>query len=119
MKMRKMACWALFVASVFGITLFYPSASAAQSAESLSAGTYVANVKAIVCSGCAPLIKETMENTKMIDSVLVDSKASTVQFQVKKDKIVKVSDLQKALNAAASKMGMGADYTLKNIKTKK
>jgi hypothetical protein len=57
-----------------------------------------------------------MENTKLIDSVSVDSKESTVQFQAKKDKTVKLPDLQQALKAAAAKMGMGADYTLSDIK---
>ena len=90
-----------------------------QSQGMLTAGKYTANVKAIVCDGCGALIKETMENTKLIDSVFVDSKASTVRFQVKKDKAIKLPDLQSALKSAAAKMGMGADYTLSEVKVVK
>ena len=80
-----------------------------QSQDMLTEGKYTAKVKAITCDGCGPLIKETMENTKQIDSVSVDRKASTVQFRVIKGKPVKMSDLQSALKAASGKMGMGAD----------
>jgi hypothetical protein len=90
-----------------------------QSGELLNAGMYSANVKAITCDGCGPLIKETMENTKKIDSVVVDRKASTVRFRVIKDKTVRMADLQSALKAAAAKMGMGADYTLSEVKVVK
>jgi hypothetical protein len=47
--------------------------------------------------------------------VKVDQDKKTVQFTVKKDATVKVSDLQKALKAAADRMGMGADYTLSDL----
>ncbi len=93
--------------------------AASQTREFLTAGIYSANVKAITCDGCGPLIRETMENTKQIDSVVVDRKASTVRFRVMKDKAVKMVDLQSALKAAAAKMGMGADYTLSEVKVVK
>ncbi len=84
----------------------------------LAAGTYSAKIKALTCGGCGPLVKKTLEGMKEIESATVDSKASTVQFVVKKDATVKVADVQAALKDAAAKMGMGADYTLSDI-TKK
>jgi len=82
----------------------------------LNPGTYSAKVKAIVCGGCGPLITKTLQGMKQIDSVSVDSAKQTVQFAVKKNNTVKLSDVQKALKAAADKMGMGADYELSDLK---
>lgn len=90
--------------------------SARQTQDVLKAGTYSAKVKAIVCGGCGPLIKQTLEKMKEIDTVSVDSAKKTVQFAVKKDSTVKLSDVQKALKAAADQMGMGADYELSDLK---
>ncbi len=84
----------------------------------LNAGTYTAKVKALTCRGCGPLVKKTMEELKPIESAAVDQQASTVQFTVKKDTTIKLSEIQTALKAAADKMGMGADYTLSDVKTK-
>jgi hypothetical protein len=93
---------------------------AAQNApEVLKTGEYTAKVKAITCGGCGPLIKKTMEGMKEIATVSVDSTSKTVQFAVKKDASVKLADLQKALDAAAKNMGMGADYTLLDLKAAK
>jgi len=91
-------------------------ASAQKAPDVLKPGEYTASVKAIVCGGCASLIKQTMQGMKSIDAVSVDSAKKTVQFAVKKDATVKVADLQKALDAAAKNMGMGADYTLVDLK---
>ena len=93
--------------------------ASAQSQDVLKAGTYSAKVKAIVCGGCAPAIEKTFQGMKEIDAVKVDRAKKTVQFTVKKDATVKVSDLQKALKAAADKMGMGADYTLSDLQAAK
>jgi copper chaperone CopZ len=90
-----------------------------QSPDILKPGDYSAKVKAITCGGCGPLIKKTMQAMKEIESVTVDSEKKTVQFVVKKDNPLKLSELQKALNAAADKMGMGADYTLLDLKPTK
>jgi len=92
---------------------------AQQSQDILKPGEYTAKVKAIVCGGCGPLIKKTMLAMKEIDSVTVDSEKMTVQFVVKKDTTLKMADLQKALNAAADQMKMGADYTLSDLKATK
>jgi len=91
--------------------------AAAQSRDVLAVGKYTAKVKSIVCDECGPRIRQAMEGTQSIDSVFVDSKASTVRFQVKR--AIKLGDLQNALKSAASKMGMGADYTLSDIKIAK
>ena len=82
----------------------------------LQAGTYTAHVAAIPCEGCPPIIESTMLSQKGIASAKADQKTSTLAFTVKPEARVKVSDLQKALKAASDQMGMGADYSLKNIK---
>lgn len=109
---------ALFITVVTLIMVAVVSAPiiARQSKDVLTAGKYSASVKAIVCGGCGPLIKETLQKMKEIDAVTVDSGKKTVQFAVKKDSTVKLSDLQKALKAASDTMGMGADYTLSDVK---
>ncbi len=89
---------------------------AAQAPDVLKSGTYTAKVKAITCGGCGPLIVKTMEAMKEIDTVSVDSKNKTVQFAVKTGVALNRVEMQKALDAAAKKMGMGADYTLLDLK---
>ncbi len=93
--------------------------AAQKSPDVLKAGEYTAKVKAITCGGCGPLIKKTMEGMKEIGPVTVDSTNKTVQFAVKKDATIKLADLQKALDGAAKNMGMGADYTLLDLKPAK
>ncbi len=108
---------ASLLAAFVVIALIAAIPAAAQKApEVLKPGEYTATVKAMVCGGCASLIKQTMQGMKSIESVSVDSAKKTVQFAVKKDASVKVADLQKALDAAAKNMGMGADYTLQDLK---
>lgn len=82
----------------------------------LTGGTYSAQVKGIVCGGCGPVIQETMEKINGIEKVSVDQDKKTVQFQVKNEVKVKLVEVQKALQSSADKMGMGADYQLRNIK---
>jgi hypothetical protein len=90
-----------------------------QSQVLLAAGTYTAHVQAIVCGGCGPAIKEALVSMKELDAVSVDSAKKTVQFSVKKNTTVKLADIQKILKGAATKMGMGADYTLSSVKPTK
>jgi len=89
-----------------------------QSNDMLMPGTYTAKVKAIVCGGCGPMIQKTLQGFKELDTVTVDQKSKTVQFSVKKDSMTTASTLQKALDTAAKRMGMGADYTLTDLKPK-
>ena len=106
------------IAAILALTaLVFAFGAAAQSRGLLAAGKYTAKVKSIVCDECGQRIKQAMENTQSVDSVVVDSKASAVRFQVKK--AVKLGDLQSALKTAATKMGMGADYTLSDVKLAK
>ncbi len=115
MKMRSsLLPW--LAAFVLASTIAALPASAQKAPDVLKSGEYTATVKAMVCGGCASLVKQTMQENKNIDSVSVDSAKKTVQFAVKKDATVKVADLQKALDAAAKNMGMGADYTLLDLK---
>jgi hypothetical protein len=92
--------------------------AAGQSEDMLMPGTYTAKVKAIVCEGCGPMIQKTLQNFKEIEAVSVDQKSRTVQFSVKKDSMTTLVNLQKALDTAAKRMGMGADYTLSDVKPK-
>jgi hypothetical protein len=106
---------------IFGIVFAQPLPSGGtngQSNDVLTPGTYVAKVKAIVCDGCGPLIQKTLQNFKELEVVTVDQKNKTVKFSVKKGSTVTVSSLQKALDAAAKLMGMGADYSLSDLKPK-
>ncbi len=96
----------------------HPSGADTQSKDMLMPGTYTAKVKAIVCGECGPLIQKTLQNFKELAAVTVDQKSSTVQFSVKKDSMTTLLDLQKALDTAAKRMGMGADYTLSDVKPK-
>jgi hypothetical protein len=89
-----------------------------QSKDMLMPGTYTAKVKAIVCGECGPQIQKTLQNFKELEAVTVDKKSSMVQFSVKKGSMPTLSDLQKALDTAAKRMGMGADYTLSDVKSK-
>jgi hypothetical protein len=114
------ACAALVLLN-FGIVFAqyqHSTGAGGQSKDMLMPGTYTAKVKAIVCGGCGPLIQKTLQNFKELEAVTVDQKSSTVQFSVKKDSMTTVGDLQKALDAAAKRMGMGADYTLSDVKPK-
>jgi hypothetical protein len=99
--------------------VFAAAAVVQQSQDVLTAGTYTANVKALVCGGCGPLVKQTLMGMKQLDAVSVDSTKQTVQFTVKKNATVKLADIQKILKGAAAKMGMGADYTLSEVKPTK
>lgn len=82
----------------------------------LKAGHYSAKVKAVVCSGCAPMIQKTMGSFPAVESVSFDQEAVKVYFKIKKGSALKLSKLQKALAEAAGRMGMGADYTLYELK---
>ena len=82
----------------------------------LQAGKYTARVTAIPCEGCPPVIEQTMLAQPGIASAKADQKTSTLVFTVKPDARVNVLAVQKALKIASDQMGMGADYSLKDIK---
>lgn len=83
--------------------------------KTLKAGTYTAHVTALVCDGCAENIQGVLKSFKGVDGVAIDQAKSTLRFSVKKGRRLSVARLQKALKASSDEMGMGADYTLKDI----
>ncbi len=87
--------------------------------HTLGGGEYTAKVKAIVCSGCGPFIEKTMKGFPGIESAVTNSEKLTVQFKVKKGVTIKLADLQKSLQESSNKMGMGADYSLSDIRSVK
>lgn len=88
--------------------------AAPKKAQTLKPGKYNATAKAVVCSACAAEIEKTLKGFPGVEGVTVVPEGGGVRFKVKK--AVKLDDLQKALRADSDKMGMGADYTLRDIK---
>jgi len=82
----------------------------------LATGRYTAKIKALVCGACAKKIAETARAFPGIQSVSVDGKTSMLRFAVAPDAQVDVAKLQAAMKAASDEMGMGADYTLSDIR---
>lgn len=84
--------------------------------QTLTAGRYTAKAKALVCGACVKKIMDTARAFPGIESASVDRKSSTLEFVVGPDAHVDVAQLQSALKAASDEMGMGADYTLSDIR---
>lgn len=82
----------------------------------LPGGNYSAKAKSLVCGGCAETIEKAMRDVPGIATASVDPKTGGVDFTVKNGASVRWSDLQKSLEAASDRMGMGADYTLSDFK---
>lgn len=82
----------------------------------LSTGRYTAKVKALVCGACAKKIAQTARAFPGLQNVSVDEKSSALRFAVEPDVQVDVAKLQAAMKAASDEMGMGADYTLSDIR---
>lgn len=82
----------------------------------LGAGTYTATVKALVCEACGPKVVETLSSVPGIADVSVDQAKSQLTFAVKKGSKINVASLQKKLKAVSDQMGMGADYSLRDIR---
>ncbi|MDE2039855.1 MAG: cation transporter [Elusimicrobia bacterium] len=91
------------------------SKPAATPAELVS-GAYSAKAKALICGACAKKIKETAGAFPGVKNVSVDAKSSTLRFDVAPGQKVEVAKLQAALKAASDDMGMGADYSLSDIR---
>lgn len=89
-------------------------AEAPKKSQVLKEGHYTAKLKPFVCSGCPAFVEKAMAEINGIDSVAVEG--ATVHFTVKKGAAVNLADLQKNLKTYADKMGMGADYSLSDIK---
>jgi predicted small secreted protein len=82
----------------------------------LSPGRYAGTIKAFVCGGCGEWVETKLSVMKSLENVSADQKTRVVQFAVKKGAKINRSDLQKVLDAAAREMGMGADFTLIDLK---
>lgn len=114
------------LAACFGIALAANAGLAAKKSDKakakkeahavLSEGEYTAKVKALVCSGCGPMVESALKGMEGVESAAVDSGASTVKFSVKKGAKIRKDDLQKTLDAEAAKMGMGANFNLFDLK---
>ena len=105
--------------SLTGLILAGALACAGMAAEkdaALPTGTYSARIKALACAGCAPLIEKSMRNLKEVGPVHVDTKSARLHFAVKEGASLKMSDLNAALKKSAGEMGMGADFTLSDLK---
>lgn len=92
------------------------SASQTKAKKVLGSGTYKATVMALVCSACGPKVVETMKMVPGISDASVDQATSQLTFVVKSGAKVNVASIQKKLKDVSSKMGMGADYSLRDIK---
>ena len=73
----------------------------------------------VCCSGCVGSIEKAARGVKGIEQAAAAEAPATLNFKVKKGAKVKLSTLQKALNAAAAQMGMGADFGLYELKALK
>lgn len=82
----------------------------------LTTGRYTAKVKALVCGACAKKITATARAFPGLQNVSVDAKSSTLRFAVEPDARVDIAKLQAAMKAASDEMGMGADYSLSDIR---
>lgn len=85
-------------------------------ADLLAAGVYTAKMKAFVCGGCADWVKERLTSVPGLSNVRAEQSTARVEFTV--DKPVSRKLIQKTLDGAAREMGMGADYTLGELKPK-
>lgn len=89
-----------------------------QKGKPLAPGVYEAVLPAFVCGGCAEWIQGHLQKDKRLVNVTVDPKSRAMGFRVKAGTVVTTAEIQKILDGAAAQMGMGADYTLKGLKTR-
>jgi hypothetical protein len=91
-------------------------ASSLPAQDVLKPGQYTCTIKVIGCEQCVKLILKTLMGFKELSTLSLDQQTSSLRFTVKKDMTIRVSDIQKSLNDAASKMKMAGDYTLFDVK---
>lgn len=82
----------------------------------LTQGVYAATVAALVCEACPAEVAKTLKAFPGLEAVSLSREKSTVRFAVKKGAAVRTEKLQSALRAASERMGMGADYGLRDLK---
>ncbi len=93
-----------------------PKTATESKADFLAVGAYTAKVKPFVCGGCAEWVKERLMSISGLSNVKVEQSTARVEFTL--DKPVSRKLIQKTLDGAAHEMGMGADYTLGDLKPK-
>lgn len=91
-------------------------AESSAQARVLKAGRYSATVTAMVCGMCAGNVERTLKAFHGVEGVKVAKGSTKVEFSVKRGAKVDLARLQQKLKAASDDMGMGADYTLKDVK---
>jgi hypothetical protein len=102
---------------VSGLLVFGGAALWADPAvKTLTTGYYEALVKAIPCDCCKDHLEETIRNTDGIGAAQYNDAEGTVRFTVMKGKTLSLPQLTESLQQAQEQMGMGADYTLSEIK---
>lgn len=107
-----------------GVASHHASAPARKAAsgkefKTLGPGRYTATVKALPCEACGPKVLETMKAFPGVVDASVDQAASKLTFTVGRGSKVDVAALQKKLKSVSDGMGMGSDYSLRDIKAAK
>ncbi|TXH29781.1 MAG: hypothetical protein E6Q99_00260 [Elusimicrobia bacterium] len=110
--MRKSVLWGMLLLG--GLAVAAPVKKAAP----LAPGGYGATLPAFVCGGCAEWVQGHLAKDKRLTGVAVDPASRALTFRVKPGAPVTAAELQKALDAAATQMGMGADYTMTELKAR-
>ena len=106
---------ALLLAALTATQAFAAGPPGKTSKGILKEGSYSATVAALKCEACPAEVEKTLKAFPGIEGVSVSPEKSTVSFKVKKGASVKTYKLQAALKSASDKMGMGADYSLRDL----
>lgn len=111
--MKKSVLWGMLLLSSTAAV-----AAPVKKAAPLAPGTYGATLPAFVCGGCTEWVQSHLEKDKRLTAVAVDPATRALSFRVKPGATVTAAEIQKALDAAATQMGMGADYTMTELKAR-
>ncbi len=105
------------VMAVLAATRGFAAAPTIKAAKGvLKQGAYSATVAALVCESCPAEVEKALKAFPGLEDVSISREKSAVRFTVKKGTPVKTEKLQSALRAASERMGMGADYSLRDLK---
>ncbi len=112
----KKAMMALILAAWAATPGFAANAPGKGAKGILKEGSYTAKVTGLLCAACPPEVEKTLRAFPGIEGVSVSPEKSMVRFKIKKGFSAKTAKLQAALKAASDKMGMGADYSLRDLR---
>lgn len=107
---------ALVLAALASAQGFAANAAGMGAKGVITEGRYSATVKGLVCGACPPEVEKTLDAFPGIEGASASQEKSTVTFRVKKKASVRTAKLQAVLKAASSRMGMGADYSLRGLR---